>query len=108
VVLVLGWWTAGTGTAQAGDYQTVNDGNGLLADCGDTAGFNSGVCRGYFSGVDDTVSGILVCRPPESTNGQMVDVVLAGLRNHPEERHMASSYLVLKYLMAAFPCPKKQ
>jgi hypothetical protein len=37
----------------------------------------------------------------------MVDVVLAGLRNHPEERHKASDYLVLKYLMAAFPCPKK-
>jgi hypothetical protein len=42
------------------------------------------------------------------TNGQTVDIVMAGLRNNPGERHKASDGLVIKYPTAAFPCPPQK
>ncbi len=38
------------------------------------------------------------------TNGQVRDVVVKYLKDHPEERHFLASILAVKALSKAFPC----
>lgn len=80
-------------------------GNGLYALCQVGAGWQAGMCRGYIAAVADMGRNMdIVCRPPNVTNGQIIDVAVAGLRNNPAERHQPSDLIVLRYLTAAFPC----
>ena len=96
----------GSTCAQA-DTQT-HDGNGLYDVCSGTdATFTLGVCYGFIVGVENSMGGILICAPTNSTNKQAIDIVTMGLRDHPEERQKSASFLVIKYLSAAFPCAKK-
>jgi len=91
----------------------VQHGNGLLDVCSkedDRSGaFETGLCLGYIAGVLDLGNHLtLICYPPSVTNGQIRDIVVSNLRAHPEERHVASDLLAVKYLSSAFPCPVKK
>ncbi len=102
--------------AEANAPFDVFTGNGFLENCSQkpssTNGFILGVCAGYLSGLEDR-DGLrekerFICRPGNSTNKQMMDVVLQYLRNHPEDRHGSIKYLAHNALLAAFPCPLGQ
>ncbi len=47
------------------------------------------------------------CIPENVTNGQVSDVVIKYLRDHPEERHILAAILVVKAMAEAFPCKSK-
>lgn len=100
--------------AQAELPSSVSSGNDLIAFCGSGNGsFGSGVCSGFIAGVIERsrlqnviVEGTgLICTPPDATNGQLRDVVLAFMQNHPATRHQAASMLVVQALQEAF-CKK--
>lgn len=48
--------------------------------------------------------GLGICTTTMVTKGQVNDVVLAYLKNNPEKRHFAASFLVLIAMRSAFPC----
>lgn len=107
-------------------------GNELLADCAADQGTATGqmqylLCSEYIAGVVDTwdLVGSLsiamsaeddgkinpdklrftpVCRPDGVTVGQIVDIVVKYLENHPEERHEYAHKLVLTVLIENFKC----
>ena len=64
-------------------------------------------CIGYISGVFDLADGILFCAPKEVTRGQVWDIAVKYLREHPEQRHTVASDSVIESLREVFPCPKK-
>jgi hypothetical protein len=97
--------------AQAG----FDTGNRLYEDCRSPNYFNRGYCGGYVTGIIDTIEslqsrGVLpadaLCIPEASTKGQLVDVVLKYLEQHPERRHLESGALVPEALNLAFPCKR--
>lgn len=47
------------------------------------------------------------CTPDNVTNGQMEDIVVKYLKDHPDERHMLAAILVVKAMTKAFPCSSK-
>jgi len=65
---------------------------------------------GYVIGVADTYkalgASLVVCLPRNATEGQVGDVVLKYLDDHPEERHHKAATLALTALTLAFPCSK--
>lgn len=95
--------------AQPSDIH-VSTGNELLTVCeaaseANIDWFRQGLCNGFMEGISCMSSGLgYVCLPKGVTYGQVHDVMLAGLRNHPEERQKRADWLALKYLEAAFPC----
>src|SRR5689334_19400539 len=87
----------------------ISNGNGLLYMCNfDRGTWQNAMCAGYITAIDDT-SQVLgkVCPPGNSSRQQAMDVVIKGLREHPEDRAELSVGLIAQYLRAAFPCPKK-
>jgi Rap1a immunity proteins len=93
-------------TASAG----FDDGNALFERCKTytsdraTEPFNDGVCAGYIVGATDALDrGSLLCLP-DVTKGQIIDVVILWLRDHPEKRHLGASSLIGAALKEKFPC----
>jgi hypothetical protein len=78
------------------------NGNQLFAACQQ----DDRLCFGYVLGV--TASAQLassVCLPSDTvTSGQLKDVVMLWLQNHPEIRHKSASSLVMQALGEKFPC----
>jgi hypothetical protein len=69
------------------------------------------VCLSYTSGVADAMAanreGVLgwhACFRPNTTRGQIADVVKLWLKNHPEKRDFEAAGLVAEALQRAFPC----
>lgn len=85
-----------------------DSGNRLYEDCRASNYFNRGYCGGYVIGVVDAVersgSGPRICVPEGATKGQLADVVLKYLEDHPERRNRDAGELVPEALHAAFPC----
>lgn len=90
-------------------------GNDLLRDCSDrdTASLFS-FCLGYINGIRD---GAVFASVSSGTKqffeisekvelGQLRDVVVKYLKEHPEERHLHATVLVYKALREAFPPTK--
>lgn len=67
---------------------------------------STGMMRGYVTGVHDTYEGTVICSPPETTVGQMEDIVGLFIEQHPEIRTQAAPDLILTALSTAFPCKK--
>ena len=78
--------------------------------------FDTASCISYIEGA---VDGIVVadrlvedrsifCRPKGVNNGQLVRVVVKYLEENPESLHEWQFNLVLKALIEAFPCNKKE
>ncbi|MFQ1864938.1 Rap1a/Tai family immunity protein [Aeromonas veronii] len=69
---------------------------------------NSSDCRGYITGVTDTLDGFSFCIPNQVTRGQNVDIVTKFLSEHPEDRHKEGHVITAYALSLAFPCPTKK
>jgi hypothetical protein len=111
-LVVAGTLASGSVPALAGGFDSGND---LLDDCSAKSGDNpvkAGACLGYVTGVADVlgggtvIDGIRACFVT-ATTGQLKDVVLRYLNEHPETRHLVAASLVARALSEAFPCPKK-
>ena len=89
----------------------LSTGNGFLATCDKNApGQNFWLCAGYVSGFLDRESfdkEHLICIPAAANNGQIMDVILAYMRDNPADRHNPSSALVYVALFKAFPCSRQ-
>ena len=71
-----------------------------------------GICLGFLQGVlarEQFLSATKICVPSGATNGQLMDVVLAYMRDNPKTRHLPPMLLILISLGEAYPCaPKAQ
>jgi Rap1a immunity proteins len=86
------------------------DGNQILQTCENTSGYNQGFCLGYLMGVvDSLVNGAapVMCTNDFVTLGQMRDIVLKFLSDHPESRHCGAIDITYVSLRNLFPCPGK-
>jgi len=83
------------------------DGNRLLEVCLNRANLDShfGDCLGYTSGVADTAQSVTICLPQNARRGQVRDIVINYLREHPERRTLSSHVLVQEALVRVWPCP---
>lgn len=66
-------------------------------------------CRAYVTGVADALEMVAphltnICRPPASTIGQVFDVAMDWLDEHPAERHRPAAKLIGLALAEAWPC----
>lgn len=88
----------------------LSTGNGFLATCDKNApGQNFWLCAGYVSGFLNRESldkEHLICIPAAANNGQIMDVILAYMRDNPADRHQPSSALVYVALAKAFRCSR--
>lgn len=90
--------------ARAGFYS----GNELLVFCTDA---EVPVCLGYIAGVADLLNDGLIlptwkqCIPENANLGQIKDVVVRYLTDHPQDRHYSAWSLVVMGIFEAFPCP---
>lgn len=98
--------------ARADDYT----GNKILSDCDTNSGaWSAGACFGRIVAVLNTFDLItetsgkspIICARPNVTNGQMVDIVVAWLKRHPEKRDLDYTVVTIAAAVDAFPCPKK-
>jgi hypothetical protein len=69
-------------------------------------GIRYATALGYILGVHDVSSGVSICSPSQAIAGQLVDIVLKYLAEHPQKLHEKASDLVLNALSLAFPCRK--
>lgn len=89
-------------------------GNKLLEFCESDTPAEFGQCLGYIASASDTHATWVdwgdmtrqMCIPPHATGGQLYQVVLKFLKEHPETLHLAAGSLVLIALGEAFPCPQ--
>ena len=73
---------------------------------------NWGLCYGFILGVmqRDTLAGAkptpsrYICKPQSISNGQMVDTVVAYLKDNPEKLAYHAVTVTVIALMRAFPC----
>lgn len=100
-------------------------GNDYLRMCENpTTDMTKGLCAGWFAGLlnglqlgtwafvaPDPIPGDYnplepygICGDENVTNGQLMDVFLKYLKDHPEQRHYTSSSLFTASLAEAFPC----
>lgn len=101
--ILIGGAIAALGAGAAAEFI---DGNKLLADMNGTHGQQMSAL-GYVMGVADTLTGVVVCMPPNVTSGQVSDMVENYLNNVPRERHWSGDVIVTKVLKAAWPCAQK-
>jgi hypothetical protein len=85
------------------------DGNGLLDQCEKKY---SDFCHGYLAGIADalaTESGVVypeftICLPDKTNTRQLVDVVMKGLKDNPQDRTYTAASVASEYLRKAWPC----
>jgi hypothetical protein len=92
---------------------TEMTGNDLLRHCqaSDTANWERGLCDGYIGATVDVLGvlpGAKICISSEADYGQLVDITIKYLKNHPETRHELASGLIAVALRQAFPCSLKR
>ncbi|AAZ27409.1 Rap1a/Tai family immunity protein [Colwellia psychrerythraea] len=68
--------------------------------------FNSGLYKGYVSGVIDVGNKYAFCLSTGVTRGQAIAVVSKYIKNNPEKWNKGAASLVIKGLKKAFPCTK--
>lgn len=90
-------------------------GNQIYSDCqanksDDTYYQKSAHCTAYVMGAFDAIllarqlNGKPDCTPNNLTAGQMRDVTLKYMRDHPENRNMSAASIVLLSIVDAWPC----
>ena len=93
-------------------------GNKIFEVCNSSSDLNFGECIGYIKGAADgveltdyasVVSKVIprsqLCLPQTATAGQVKDVFMKYLTDHPEMRHIKANQLMMVALKTAFPCP---
>lgn len=100
--------------AAADEPLSFQTGNDVLRTCSAERGsFVSGLCFGFIEGAlrrDDLArwmdpKSAYACELPGVEKGQIFEVVITYLKNHPEKRHMYGASLVLVSVQEAF-CKK--
>ena len=90
--------------AASGSFVT---GNQLYEDC---TREKTQICLGYIVGVVDGYLALrtnpVICIPAKVTMGQINDIAVTYLTDHPEKRQYTADSLVLASLIQAFPCAK--
>jgi hypothetical protein len=91
---------------------TFMSGNDLFDACGSPQ--RALVCFGYIEGIADamqstrnaggSLAGVRACLPEDATLGQLKDIVINFLRDHPETRHFTALSITAYAFSAAFPC----
>jgi hypothetical protein len=78
----------------------------VMACTGFVSGFTSGVTFGTEYAADKAGRKIplLFCRPVEVENGQIIRILLKYIRDHPEDAHQPTSFLLINALRKALPC----
>lgn len=107
MAITLSWFI--TGAADAGGFV---DGNKLYEWCqGFTPqtsvprdGYRFSSCEAYVLGSADVPYTRGFCLDDRVTSTQIVDVVVAFLRDHPGGRHHLAAIVVAQALATAFPC----
>ena len=70
--------------------------------------FESGLYKGYITGVVDLSNGVLFCTTPGVTRAQNVAIVTKYIKANPEKWNLPANVLVVDAMAEVFPCPKKQ
>jgi Rap1a immunity proteins len=84
-------------------------GSDLYTRCNSNAAEDKFWCLGFVTGVHDalpTGPKGLVCAGPNVTAGQLHDVVVKNLQEHPAMRNLPAALLVGTALGVAFPCKR--
>jgi Rap1a immunity proteins len=107
------------------DEHIWDSGNSFIAVCGvdadkavaeltDAELHATRACIPYLRGVDDGISAGTAlgrapfCPPAHVTNGQMEQVLVKYIREHPEKAHYLTAVLYLAAMEKAFPCSGKK
>lgn len=62
----------------------------------------------YVAGVFDTLSGVVVCAPPNVTLGQLADVMQQQLIANPATRNQPADLLIMRVFAPLWPCAQEQ
>lgn len=92
----------------------ISSGNNLLLECAGNM-LHQLACMYYISGVIDGVDlaqaqrataskDRLFCLPATATQGQLQDIIVKSLSEHPELRHYPATYFIVDALSRTFPC----
>jgi hypothetical protein len=132
MLLLLGGSPTGLTNAQDDSKDFFSTGNKLLSLCDDPDVTKHAVCVAYLSGftsgyetsrgwVAERVTaaqakdraalatvfaeaGPELCVPAGVSRGQVTDIVVLYLKNHPATRHLPSEFLIVQAVSEAFPC----
>jgi len=69
--------------------------------------YSDGFYTGYVSGVYDSYAGVLFCPTGSVSLGQVCDIVLKYLQDHPEVRNKPANEIVVDALKEVWPCKKR-
>ncbi|HYB10827.1 MAG TPA: Rap1a/Tai family immunity protein [Alphaproteobacteria bacterium] len=99
------------GHAHGAEFLT---GKALLSLCEDKTphGYNPGICIGYISGASDQLDGLKgsalpdlnYCLPSTASTGELREVVVNFLKQHPERLDQQASFLIFDALTRAYAC----
>ena len=83
------------------------NGNELKKYCSSNS-YERGICLGFTSAVANivAVAGWRACIPDGVTRGQLRDIMVKFLDDHPEALHLEAASLATRAYEEAFPCPK--
>lgn len=92
-------------------------GNDVLSVCTDGSAFSRHMCTSYMDGViagyrlsSDAAPSFApdfrLCFPQGVKKGEIYDLVLKDLKDHPEARHERSEVLIINSLLAPWHCQK--
>jgi hypothetical protein len=104
-ILIVGVVSPAMGRIQTSGFT----GNQLLNWCEATTG-EAMFCQFYITGVADGLvigripNNQVICRPPNSTNRQLQDIVKKFLQDNPTQRNSSATVLIFTALREAFPC----
>lgn len=90
------------------DFTTGNELQQWLSasESADESRYDTGLFRGYVSGVVDTGNDVLFCTTQGVNRGQYTAVVAKYIKNNPEKWNIGASSLVIDAMKQAFPCKK--
>ena len=88
-------------------HAQFKSGNELRSDHISSNAIDRGISLGFVMGVADAGNGFLFCMPRNATAGQVQDMTMATINNHPEIRHLRANEIVEYTLRRAWPCEKK-
>ncbi len=103
-------------SAGAGAQETMSswaDGNDMKNFCHSEApNFSQGLCVGFAMAVAEIAGSQPIfdrqraCIPPGVKRGQLKDIMVKFLDDHPEQLHLTATSLAARAYEEAFPCPK--
>jgi hypothetical protein len=83
-----------------------DDGNDLLKYCTSQNMYSQGMCIGSIIAYYDSMSGCST-PAPNITRGQIRDIVVKFLQDHPADRHLSGVTLAYRAFKVAFGCKPK-